>query len=376
MRLRTVGLSIVLVLLFLAMNGRAGAQAIISARLPTIIALRADVSSVALDAVEAGSVSIMLMWRIEDFDDVLRIGLDQLIRAEWVSILEKNETLSPIGTRATRAVHPGDFAPLTYRLTVSSSGGELLTQQIITIPYATEDALPVIEIFESDTAGLDTAALLQRSALATVRWSVRNRRPSSQIRFEQVLSEQDVILVELPRWDLRLPSAGEIQVAPDVPLTEEVVRLRMSVFDLLTGEVYHQAELTLPLTGVPLPIPGLTPAPTAANAPVETQPTADPTASAVSDADAPTIVNFSAQPVSARPGESIIVSWHVENATNISIQEQSADGAEGLLYIELPPIGALSLQMPENPPGMIYILRARSADGTEITAQVVVARAR
>lgn len=375
MRLRRVGLSIMLVLSLLAMNGAVSAQSVISARPPTIIALRADVGSVALDAVEDGSVSIMLMWRIEDFDEVLRIGLEQLVRAEWVNMLGEGEILAPVGTRATPAVHPGDFAPLTYRMTVSSSGGELLTQQIITIPYATEDALPFIDVFESDTPDLDTAALLQRNALATVRWSVRDRRPGSQIRFEQVLSEEDVILVELPRQDLWLPSEGEIQVAPDVPLTEEVVRLRMSIFDLLTGEVYHLAELTLPLTGVPLPIPGLTPAPTATDAPVETQPTAEPTASDASDTDTPTIVNFSAQPTSARAGESIIVSWNVENAANISIQEQSADGAEGLLYIELPPIGALSLRMPENAPGMIYILRARSADGAEITSQVVVARA-
>ncbi|PJF27827.1 MAG: hypothetical protein CUN53_02600 [Phototrophicales bacterium] len=374
MRFRRVELSIVLVLLLLARNGAASAQSVISARPPTIIALRADVGSIALDAVEDGNVSIMLMWRIEDFDDVLRIGLDQLIRAEWVSILEEGETLAPIGTRATRAVHPGDFAPLTYRMTVSSSSGELLTQQIITIPYATEDALPFIDMFESDTPGLDTAALLQRNALATVRWSVRDRRPGSQIRFEQVLSEQDVILVELPRQDLWLPSEGEIQVAPDVPLTEEIVRLRMSVFDLLTGEVYHMAELTLPLTGVPLPIPGLTPALTATDAPAEAEPTPEPTASAETTTNTPTIVSFTALPTSARSGESIIVSWNVENAANISIQEQEASGAEGLLYIELPPIGALSLRMPENAPGMIYILRARSADGTEITSQVVVAR--
>jgi hypothetical protein len=381
MRVRGVGLSIVLVLLLLAMNGAVSAQSVISARPPTIIALRADAASVALDAVEDGSASIMLLWRIEDFDEVLRIGLDQLVRAEWVSILEEGETLAPVGTRATPAVHPGDFAPLTYRMTVSSSSGELLTQQIVTIPYATEDALPFIDTFESDTPGLDTAALLQRNALATVRWSVRDRRPGSQLRFEQVLSEEDVILVELPRENLWLPSAGEIQVAPDVPLTEEVVRLRMSVYDLLTGEVYHLAELTLPLTGVPLPIPGLNPASTATEPAAEVQPTAEdqptaePTISVETTTSAPTIVNFSAQPTSARPGESIIVSWNVENAANISIQEQAADGAEGLLYIELPPIGALSLRMPENAPGMIYMLRARSADGTEITSQVVVERA-
>jgi hypothetical protein len=307
----------------------------------------------------------MLMWHIEDFDDALRIGLDQLVQAEWVSILEAGETLAPVGTRAVRAVHPGDFAPLTYRMTVSSSGGALLTQQIITIPYAAEDALPFIEVFESDTTGLDSAALLQRNALAALRWSVQDRRPGSHIRFEQVLSEQDVILVELPRRHLWLPSQGEIQVAPDVPLTEEVVRLRMSVFDLLTDEVYHSAELTLPLTGAPLPIPGLTPAP----------PTAEPPPSAETAAGAPTIISFSAQPTSARLGESIIVTWRVENAVSISIQEQSADGAEGLLYIELPPVGALSLRMAEDAPGMIYILRARSANGVEIASQVVVARA-
>lgn len=386
MRVRRIGFMLLLLML-LGMVSAASAQSVISARPPTIIALRADAASVALDTVEDGSASIMLMWRIEDFDEVLRIGLDQLVRAEWVSILEEGEILAPVGTRATPAVHPGDFAPLTYRMTVSSSSGELLTQQIVTIPYATEDALPFIDTFESDTPGLDTAALLQRNALATVRWSVRDRRPGSHLRFEQVLSEDDVILVELPREDLWLPSAGEIQVAPDVPLTEEIVRLRMSVFDLLTGEVYHLAELTLPLTGVPLPIPGLTPAPTATDPAAEDQPaaeaqpaaedqsTAEPTASADTTTSAPTIVNFSAQPTSARPGESIIVSWNVENAANISIQEQAADGADGLLYIELPPIGALSLRMPENAPGMIYMLRARSADGTEIASQVVVERA-
>jgi hypothetical protein len=43
-----------------------------------------------------------------------------------------------------------------------------------------------------------------------------------------------------------------------------------------------------------------------------------------------------------------------------------------LLYIELPPTGALSLRMPEGGVNVTYTLRARAADGTEVSATVTV----
>ncbi|MDZ4766584.1 MAG: hypothetical protein SGI73_18765 [Chloroflexota bacterium] len=358
----------------------------ISVRPPTIVAFTASTPSVSLPAVERGEATITVVWRIADFDDILRVGLDQLVGGDWASILVEGETLSGDGTREVIVAHPGDFAPPTYRLSVINSSGELITQVILVVPYETNADAPSIESFTTDTPALDTAALLQRNALAVVRWSVANRRPTTNIQFEQLLSDQDVIAVEPPRESLWLPSTGETNLAPDVPLTEAVVRLRLSVIDLISGEVLDTAELTLPLSGAPLPIPAMTTPnaeataqPTSAAVDATALPTGDaPTAQPTTDTNAATgaarIVVFSAQPTSARPGDSIIVSWNVENAVSVSVQEQAASGAAGLLYIELPPIGALSLRMPENSGGMTYSLRARGADGGEIVAEVTVSQ--
>jgi hypothetical protein len=367
-----------------ALVSSASAQTI-SFRTPTIVAFAATLPSVSLSAIERGEAEVTLVWRIDDYDEILRVGLDQLARGQWQSVLAEEETLFGEGARTFAVAPSGDFAPPTYRLSVSSASGELLTQQIVVIPFQPETTTPTIELFETDTTGLDSAALLQRNAIASLRYVIEGRTPTSHLRFEQVLSEQDVIRVEVPRESLWLPSQGEVQVAPDVPLTEIVVRLRATLYDIIDGEVFDTAELTLPLTGAPLNIPGLnatpTIAPTAAPSVTPASATVIPDAGA-SGAATPTpdqavspgvrIVSFNALPAQARPGESLIVSWNVENASNISVQEQYSNGAAGLLYIELPPTGALSLRMPEGGVNVTYTLRARAADGTEVSATVTV----
>jgi hypothetical protein len=70
------------------------------------------------------------------------------------------------------------------------------------------------------------------------------------------------------------------------------------------------------------------------------------------------------------------VSWNVENATAVQIEEQRPDGSLGLLYLQLPPTGALRLTMDAGFSGITYILRARGADGQEVIQQVQVAGAR
>lgn len=366
----------------------------ISVRPPTILAFAANTPSISLPVVEQGEATITLAWRIADFDAILRVGIDQLVRGGWESILVEGETLLGDGTREVVIALSGDFAPPTYRLTVSNPSGETLTQFILVIPYEASADVPTIDSFTSETPALDSGALLQRNALARVAWSVSNRRPNTHIEFSQVLSAQDVIAVEPPRESLWLPSVGTLDLAPDVPLTEAVVRLQMRVVDVITGEVFDTAELTLPLSGAPLPIPALTTpnAPDAGTA-VPTMDAATPIPSVDTGTSVPTavppltaetpavtgtalrVVVFTAQPVSARAGDSIIVSWNVENAVSVSVQEQAASGAAGLLYIELPPVGALSLRMPENSGGMTYSLRARGADGSEVTAAVTVSQA-
>lgn len=367
--MRKTWLSGLLLVLLLVTVSAASAQT--GQRIPAIVQFSAGTPSFTVSQLESGTARTVLAWHIINIANQ-RITLESYSLNGWQSLLAEGETLPPVGTREVAVAHPITFGTPTFRLAVvDDDEGQVVSEQYLTIPYTQTSETPTIEQFTTDTTELDSAELIQRSARALVRWSVTGRTPTSNLLFEQVLSPEDVISVELPREFLWVPSQGQGEVAPDVPLSlESGVLLRLTVIDVITGTIYDQAEITVPVTGAELSLP------TSEATAVPTQaPPVEPTPPLPAES-APRIVVFTTDVRVASAGQDVIVSWNVENAVSVQIQEQYPDGSAGLLYLELPPSGALRLTMEEGFSGITYILRARSADGQEATQEVLVGGAR
>lgn len=373
--MRKTWLTGVLLVLLLITASVVGAQT--GQRIPAIVQFSAGTPSFTVSELEAGTARAVLAWHIINIANQ-RITLESYSLNGWESMLVEGETLAPVGTREITVRHPLTFGTPTYRLAVvDDDEGRVVSEQYLTIPYTESAEPPTIEQFTTDTTALNSAELIQRSARAVVRWSVAGRIPTSNLIFEQVISPEDVISVELPREFLWVPSQGQGEVAPDVPLAiENGVLLRLTVIDVVTGTVYDQAEITVPVTGaeIALPTAEFTETPTPTESAVTTL--VAPATPVLPAEGAPRIVVFTTDVRVASAGQDVIVSWNVENASAVQIQEQYPDGSAGLLYLELPPSGALRLTMEEGFSGITYILRARSADGQEVSQEVLVGGAR
>jgi hypothetical protein len=261
--------SLMFLLLVVLLITVSAASAQTGQRIPAIVQFTSGTPSFTVTELEAGTAQTVLAWHIINIANQ-RITLESYSLSGWQSLLGEDETLPPVGTREVAVAHPLTFGTPTYRLAVvDDDEGRVVSEQYLTIPYTEAAEAPTIEQFTTDTTELNSAELIQRSARALVRWSVTGRTPTSNLLFEQVLSPEDVISVELPREFLWVPSQGQGEVAPDVPLALEAgVVLRLTVIDVITGTIYDQAEITVPVTGAELSLPPAaapkTPAPTQA----------------------------------------------------------------------------------------------------------------
>lgn len=369
--------------------------------IPTIIAFSADLASVSLSDVEAGTAETTLSWHVVHVGSDQRLALEFYELNQWVSLIEAGDFILPVGSRTITVGHPLNFGPPTYRLTVlEGRQGRVVDQMYLTIPYSAEaESAPAITTFASEVQGIDSSALSAGNAQIDVSWAVENRPATANLIFEQVLTPDSVVSVEMPRGELWVASSGTGAVLPGMPEIEAGVRLRLSLVDVTDGTVYDSEELIIPLMGDTLGLPpigaALEPAaepeataaveaepaaaateepaavePAGEAAATESAPAAMPTASAPVSPTAPVINLFTAEPAVVPMGGNVVLTWTVENAQRVQIQEMLPNNVPGLLYIELPPAGAVSVPVPDNAIGVSYILRVISASGEEATQQV------
>jgi hypothetical protein len=233
--------------------------------LPTIVLFSSDLPSLTLAAAEAGATSVVLSWHVLSVAEPYQLHLDAYELNEWVSLLDADEEMTPTGTRTLFVTHPINFGPPTYRLSVVDEEGRVLDERTLIIPYEVEiePEFPSIEDFTTTAENVDVNALAQGTARIPVTWEVANRLPTANLVFEQVLEDETVTSVELPRPNMWVSSAGEGVVAPVSPQSASEVRLRLRVVDVISSQTYDEAELTLPIVGMantPAPNPTRPPA--------------------------------------------------------------------------------------------------------------------
>src|SRR5690606_11663065 len=318
MKIRIAGI-IILAILLMAAIGVVSAQT--SPFIPAIILFESDLESVALTDLEAGDVTANVSWYIVNVGQGQSLALDYWRQNGWVSVLEEDETLLPIGEREVTLLDPLSFAPPTFRLTLLS-GNTILDQRFLVIPYAEPAGEPTITSFETTATNVEAATLTQRNARVEVSWEVTDRIPFTTLVFEQVLSEDQTVNVELPRSTLYVASEGAGAVAPVTPVLEASIRLRLSVVNVLDGTIYDSEELVIPVSGN-LNLPTLTPTPLSAptftpGGAVPTPRSTAPEATEEAVDEGPTFVEggpqitiFTASPAVIEPGGSVDLTWSV-----------------------------------------------------------------
>lgn len=389
MRTRITGV-VVLAILLVASFSVASAQT--SPFIPAIVQFESDIASVPFSDVEAGEATATLSWYIVNVGQGQSLALDYWRQNGWVSVLSEGESLPPIGEREVTIEDPLSFAEPTFRLTLLS-GRTILDQQYLMIPYDEMDAStvePTIVAFTTTSTGVAATDLTQRDARVEVTWDVDNRLPDTTLIFEQALTEEQVVNVELPRPTLYVASEGTGAVSPVMPLTEASVRLRLSVVSVLDGTIYASEELVIPVTGN-LNLPTLTPTPVVAPtftpggavAPESTDEAgAEATAEAAGETGeniptsvegGPQISTFTVSPSNVAMGANVTLTWSVSEATTVQISEVLSGSQQGLTYVQLPLSGSVSVPLPEGATDSVtYVLTARNAEGLEATSQAVV----
>lgn len=231
----------------------------------TIPAEADDVPLVTVNALERGDISVTLRWQIMNGDaSTHRVVLDAYRFDEWMRVpkLDDDETDSVAynlsDERTLDLQHPGNFGPPTYRLRLVD-GDDTLHERTLTIPYdedlATEPAIREFNVPRS--VGADTLDLVP------ITWAVAGRPPQSNLVFEQVRSDGTAFNAENPREMLWVASSGDGSIRLQPPETGNAVIARLSLVDLLTGDVLDERGAVIAIIGTP-PTPEITitPAPT------------------------------------------------------------------------------------------------------------------
>lgn len=128
----------------------------------------------------------------------------------------------------------------------------LLTITVSAAPPLQEEAAaqgtPQITAFTTTASGVSRDDLVNRTARVPVAWTTTNRPLTSNLVFEQVLSNGATVNVELPRILPWVVSSGQGVAAPISPGTDvnEIV-LRVRLVNLFNGNILSERELTLPV---------------------------------------------------------------------------------------------------------------------------------
>ncbi len=215
---------------------------------PAIITFTSDLTEISVDNAEAGQTSATLSWHVVGLTDDYDLFLQTHTLDSW-QLLPMQEGLPATGSYPLTVQHPLNFGPPTYRLIVTDHDFEILAERILSIPYSVQTSPPTINAFASSVQQIEANALDQGTATVLVSWEVANRTPTSNLMVEQVLENGQSLSVETPRPNLWIPSTGQGPIRPVLPLTDNLVRLRLRVEDMVDGAIYDEAELIIPVVG-------------------------------------------------------------------------------------------------------------------------------
>lgn len=225
----------------------AHAQTNPSANLPPAIGeFSTETTNLDLAEIESEGVPLELTWQTLNIDATHRLQIEQYVLNEWVVVASETEILPATGSYEIEAVHPQNFTSPTYRLVILGEDDTVLTQRILVIPYAVDTELtPTIQDFTTRTTTVYQGDLQNGTGQVELSWSIINRLPNTNLVFEQISPDNAPLNVELPRYELWIPSVGQSVVVSPRLSDEEDVTIRLQIVDVLSGDVYDETIFIL-----------------------------------------------------------------------------------------------------------------------------------
>lgn len=220
---------------------------------PDIAAFTTTAPAVHVDALANRSARVPVAWVVENRPAHSHLLFEQVLAGDNVVNIELPRADMSVPATGEGVIAPiapgGDAAEVVLRLRLIDLGtGATLAQRDLALPVTAEPlGDPEIVSFETTLGAIHAADLEAGGVRVPIFWQVNNRPDNSNLVFEQVLPDGQVINVELPRPNPVVPTAGAGAVTPVYPGEAEALVLRVRLVDLGTSQTLAQRELTLPI---------------------------------------------------------------------------------------------------------------------------------
>jgi hypothetical protein len=218
--------------------------------LPKIVSFTADPASVILSEVENGTAEVTLSWRVFYPYDEFYGKLEVYGSSEWATLSEG--TFKAIDSIKVSVNTPHNFAPITFRLTVivcygcpdGGNGRAETDHWILTIPYADVEQAepPTIESFTTDVESVP--GYFDYGPAVRLSWKVNYRTSTTDLVFEHLLPD-DTVMPFHPYYSEWIRSEGTSDYMPTRWQLEGTARIRLRIVDVITDEIYDEAEVTV-----------------------------------------------------------------------------------------------------------------------------------
>jgi hypothetical protein len=234
----------------------------------TIRTFNTTSGGVARAALAARSARVPVTWDVQNRPENSNLIFEQVLDNNTVVNVELPRTVPIVpstGRGETAPVAPlnATTGSITLRLRVVDLATQTtLAQQTVNVPIIESGNAPIIRSFTTSASQVELASLNNRSARVAVSWQVDNRPENSNLVFEQVLDNNTVVNVELPRSNPFVGSSGNGVVAPVAPVLPSTasVTFRLRLINLANNNsTLLQSEITIPISGrtaaTPTPVP-------------------------------------------------------------------------------------------------------------------------
>jgi hypothetical protein len=226
---------------------------------PDITSFTTSFSTIGRQALQNRSARIPVSWTTVNRPLTANLVFEQVF-ADGSSINVELPRLIPwvnsTGDGVAAPILPaGSPTNIVLRVSlISLFNATVLDRAEITIPIVDGNGggtgtglISTITVFTANTPAIDPAQLRNGTVRIPVSWTVINRQSTSQLYFEQVLSNGTAINVELPRPFSWVNSSDSGIVAPVADGNASSINLRLRLVDLLFNRVLDQRLITVPI---------------------------------------------------------------------------------------------------------------------------------